>query len=127
VAFAAIQRRADHSGGETIKDARLVSEDELEMIAKRLPFFIASGADDNFNYYQLREFGYFNCDRKFAKNNQPKNKDLVFGLVPVGATNLFVTFVNGRITIPNPDVLTPSNIEAFSPYLAEPDLFATGQ
>ncbi len=121
VVFVGLQRRDSRLGGKTIEDARLVSEHELEAISEHLPFFMASGADDNFNYYQLREFGYFKCDRANAKNNQPKNKDMVFGLVPVGAMNVFVTFVDGRITIPNPEVLTQSNIEAFTPYIVEPE------
>ena len=121
VMFAVIRWRTEPIGGATIKVARLVTEDELERIAKRLPFFLASGADDDFNYYQLREFGYFKIDRATAKNNQPKTKDFAFGLIPVGVTNLFVAFVDGRITVPNSEVLTEANIEAFSPYLSEPE------
>jgi hypothetical protein len=72
------------------------------------------------NYYQLRELGYFKTDRKSAKNNQVKNSQLVFGLIPIGSTGMFVTMNDDRISVPNPEVLTETNIASFTPYLHEP-------
>lgn len=107
-------------GGATIGEARLVTEAELERIAKPLPLFLAAGADDSFNYYQLRELGYFKTDRRTAAYNQPNNKTFLMGLLPVGSALLFVSIVDGRIVGADASQATEANVAPFTKYMEAP-------
>jgi hypothetical protein len=107
-------------GGKSVSTAVVVTEAELEGVAKELPFFLYLGTDAKHNIYCLRELGYFKCDRENATLKFPETSKLSFGTVKIGSWGNFVILNDGKFSVPDSQTVL-NHIESFSPYLtAEP-------
>jgi hypothetical protein len=111
-------QRPKMRGGKTVATAVVVTEAELESVAKELPFFLYMGTDAKHNIYCLRELGYFKCDRENASLNFPETSKLSFGMVKIGNWGNFVILNDGKFSVPDSQIVL-NHIESFTPYLTD--------